>query len=490
MVAFRSPRAPAPQAGPTQKRTSWGATIAPTQGAGGGPGAPCSAWGQFPHLPPSSPASEETGPTLAAGAQELLDRPEDGVAVGDAAAHDVVALAQHLVDVLVELARAVGALHLPVAEQVQLRQQLVLQDLHAGGDVVAPVVAVGEVEGVHVPLVRGVAGADDLVGQAVGRADLRTPRLARVVERVLVHLLRRRVVDDVGGLDALVVRLDPGVDPERLDAHDLLLLVGHRAGDVHHVDDGGDRLRQPDFLPGAVLLVLPDRHDHGVHGVVGVGGDLPLERPLEGALEVAQRLGADLADRAVLVAGGEDVLLALGLDPRQGQLLAEDLGQLLHGQLDLEDVAAGLVAGLGLAVALGGGQRLADLALALAGAAGVLLAVAELRDVDRRQGDRHQVAPLLADHLAAADVLRQVRLDLAADDFAEPLQVALDLLSHGPTLGGVGSRKSPRGRPVGWQRFEGPGAGRGWSTPRLQHAYGCTFRPDQVHDLRPGGSPP
>src|SRR5436309_11808394 len=91
------------------------------------------------------------------GAEELLDRAEDGVAVGDPAADDVVALAEHLVDVLVELARAVGALDLAVAEQVQLRQQPLVEDLDAVRDVVAPVVAVGEVEGVDVPLVRRVA---------------------------------------------------------------------------------------------------------------------------------------------------------------------------------------------------------------------------------------------------------------------------------------------------------------------------------------------
>src|SRR5262249_42350997 len=109
--------------------------------------------------------------------------------------------------------------------------------------------------------------------------------------------------------------------------------------------------------------------------------------------------------------------------------------QLLHRQVDLEDVAAGLVAGAGVAVALlRGGQRLAGVAVALADATGALLAVAELRDVDRRQGDRDEVLALLADHLAAGDVLRQVRLHLAANDFAEALVVALDLLAHGVPL--------------------------------------------------------
>src|SRR5262249_44269293 len=106
------------------------------------------------------------------------------------------------------------------------------------------------------------------------------------------------------------------------------------------------------------------------------------------------------------------------------------------GQLDLEDVAARLVARPGVALALRRGQRVADVAVALAGAAGALLAVAELRDLDLRQGDANEVLPLFADHLAAADVLRQVALDLAADDLLEPLMVALDFLSHGGPLSG------------------------------------------------------
>src|SRR5262249_6741466 len=104
---------------------------------------------------------------------------------------------------------------------------------------------------------------------------------------------------------------------------------------------------------------------------------------------------------------------------------------LLHGQIDLEDVPAGLVAGAGAGLALAGAERLAGLARALAHARRALLAVAELRDVDLRQGDGHEGLAPLADHLAAADVLREVALHLAADELAEALVVAFDLLSHG-----------------------------------------------------------
>src|SRR5215204_4688599 len=70
-----------------------------------------------------------------ARSQKLLDRPQDGLAVGDAATDDVLLVAQRFVDVLVELAGAIRTLHLPVAEQVDPRQQLLLQDLQAVRDV-------------------------------------------------------------------------------------------------------------------------------------------------------------------------------------------------------------------------------------------------------------------------------------------------------------------------------------------------------------------
>ena len=78
----------------------------------------------------------------------------------------------------------------------------------------------------------------------------------------------------------------------------------------------------------------------GSRGSYGVRGDLPLEGLLVGALEVAQALGPGLADAGVLVLLLDDVGPALGLDPGQRELLAEDLGQLVQGQLDFEDVVA------------------------------------------------------------------------------------------------------------------------------------------------------
>ena len=103
--------------------------------------------------------------------------------------------------------------------------------------VLAPVVAVGEMEHVDVPVGLGMLVVDDLVGQVVGRADPGAAAFAGVIERVLVDLASDRVVDDVASGHAVVLALEPGVDPERLGPDDLFLVVGHRARDVHQVKD-------------------------------------------------------------------------------------------------------------------------------------------------------------------------------------------------------------------------------------------------------------
>src|SRR5262249_10705732 len=181
-------------------------------------------------------------------------------------------------------------------------------------------------------------------------------------------------------------------------------------------------------------LVFAYRDDDRLFRIVDARGNLPLQRPAEGAFEVAEGFGTGLANAAVLVLGRDNVLLAARLDARQSQLLAEDASQLFQSQLDFEDVPAWLVARAGVAVALRRTQWLADIAIALSGAAGTLLTVTKLRNVDLRQGDADEVLALLADHLAAADVLAEVAFHLAADDLAEALMIAFDSLSHSSTL--------------------------------------------------------
>src|SRR6185369_6749221 len=97
------------------------------------------------------------------------------------------------------------------------------------------------------------------------------------------------------------------------------------------------------------------------------------------ALEVAQRFRSGLADAGVLVLDGDDVLLPLRLNPRQRQLLTEDVRQFFERQIDLEDVPARLIAGAAWFVALRRSQRLTRITVALPDAAGALLDVTELR---------------------------------------------------------------------------------------------------------------
>src|SRR5690606_3726796 len=268
-------------------------------------------------------------------AQELLDRSDDGVLVADLAGGDPLVFAEVLPQVFDELARAVRAFDLPVREHVHPRQELLLEEIDAREGVVhRPVVAVGEMERVDVPLLVRVVVVDDLRAELVGARDHRAARLSGVEERVAVHLARDGVVDDVAALETLVLLLEPRIDPEALDAHDLLLLVTHRAGDVHHVDDDGVGDRLGLRLPAAVALVVGDRHDDRLVRRVASHRDLPLERLAVGTSEVAERLGTDAADAGVAILGVDDLALALVLDVGELELLAQDGRELVERDVD------------------------------------------------------------------------------------------------------------------------------------------------------------
>src|SRR5215831_15154500 len=74
--------------------------------------------------------------TSLALSQELLDGAHDRVLVPDLAGDEAILLGEELAQILDELARPVGALHLAVAEHVDLGQKLLLQKLDAGERVV------------------------------------------------------------------------------------------------------------------------------------------------------------------------------------------------------------------------------------------------------------------------------------------------------------------------------------------------------------------
>ena len=66
-----------------------------------------------------------------------------------------------------------------------------------------------------------------------------------------------------------------------------------------------------------------------------------------------------------------------------------------------------------------GADGRADFSLALADAARAILAEAEMRHVELRDGNADQIATLAADHLAVGDILPQILANLAADNLPE-----------------------------------------------------------------------
>ena len=364
---------------------------------------------------------------LLAFREETLDGFVDVFLGVDAVGDEVGGVGELVVEDVDEVAGAVGAGDLAVAEEVDLGEEGVEEEAAAVAGVgFGAVVAVGEVEEVDGPLVGGVVSFEELAGGFEGGGDFGAAVFAEVVEGLLVDFAGGDVVDDVAGFDAFVVSAEPGVDPERLDANQFLLLIAHGARDIHHVDDDGVGLRREHFLPRAESFVVFDRHDHGVGRVVEAEHDLAFEGFAVGAFEVFEGFGPDTADAGVFVADGGDLLAALGLDAREAQLFAEDIRKFFEGDIDLHDVLPGLFAAVAVA---GAGLALSDdLAFfAVAGAdAGGVVAVAEGGDFDAVDGDGDEVFALFADEFAAGDELAEVGADAAFDDLAEALVVLVD----------------------------------------------------------------
>src|SRR5687767_10076276 len=98
--------------------------------------------------------SSLTARTLLPFPEEIADGVHDGLLALDLGGHQPLLLGEVLLKVLDELARAVRRLDLPVGELVAAREDLSAQEVDAGDGVVhRPVVAVGEVERIDVPLI-------------------------------------------------------------------------------------------------------------------------------------------------------------------------------------------------------------------------------------------------------------------------------------------------------------------------------------------------
>src|SRR5437867_9464480 len=248
-------------------------------------------------------------------------------------------------------------------------------------------------------------------------------------ERFAIDFLRDRIVDNVSGHHAVVVGLNPGVDPERLDAYDLLLLIAHRTRYIHHVKDQGIAFRTLLGLPGEVTFVFVDRDNVGIQWIVRARRNLPLQRFFIGAFEMAKRFGSDFGDLRIVIAFGLQARAAFGLDTRKLELFGEDLRQFFHGEIHFQDVRAGRVTGLAVAVFvhIAGCERSSRLAFTLADTARVTAAEAEVGHFDLRDRNADEILPLLSDQLSLRYIFLQVLLDLAPDDLPESKIILLDV---------------------------------------------------------------
>ena len=126
-----------------------------------------------------------------------------------------------------------------------------------------------------------------------------------------------------------------------------------------------------------------------------------------------------LAHAVVAPALGRQLLAAARLDEGQLELAPEHLGQLLELDLDLQDVLPLLIPrrAFALALALLRVDRVALLARALAHAVLLVLAEAEVRQLDLRHGHADRALATAGDQLGGRQVLAQILADLAAIRF-------------------------------------------------------------------------
>ena len=139
----------------------------------------------------------------------------------------------------------------------------------------------------------------------------------------------------------------------------------------------------------------------------------------------------------------DDRALALVLDVGERELLSEDVRQLVESELYFQGMIAGLIARLlaiSFTVLLAPRERIARVPIALRNASLLLVAKAQLRDVDVGNWNRDDVFPLAAEQLASGDVLAQILPNPTANDVAEPGMILVDAQRH-PLLPHVAPRE-------------------------------------------------
>src|SRR5690349_4865310 len=123
--------------------------------------------------------------------------------------------------------------NLAVAEDIADAHQL-LDQLDATLVIPGQIIAIGEVEGIDIPIVGIVALANDLERQLIGGGYLRATTLAMSEELLLSHLLSFGMVADEDDMHVVVFGPQEAHHPEVEAARDILLELAHRAAYVHH----------------------------------------------------------------------------------------------------------------------------------------------------------------------------------------------------------------------------------------------------------------
>src|SRR6478672_7147740 len=146
-----------------------------------------------------------------------------------------------------------------------------------------------------------------------------------------------------------------------------------------------------------------------------------------------QRLRTRLPNAVVFRFLLNDRGLPARFNPRQFELIAENRGQLLQRDIDLQQVPATRIAprrSLTVFRIAALGYWLAFLAVSLPNAPCPVVAKSEMWDIQRRHRDADQITTLPADHLAVRNVLPQILADPAADNLSKAALIALNFHDH------------------------------------------------------------
>jgi len=159
--------------------------------------------------------------------QERFDDADDGVAIRNMRGHNLLVIfkpAEHLD----KFPAAVRAFHLAVAELVAKRQNAFFQNSHAFFAVVhAPIVAIGKMKRINVPVGHRIIGFNYSGAKFVSRRNHRSAGFSGAVKGFAVNFLGRRVMNNVAAPNSFVMRPKLKVNPKRCNPDQLFLVIAH-----------------------------------------------------------------------------------------------------------------------------------------------------------------------------------------------------------------------------------------------------------------------